>query len=153
MSPIEDKYLNTPVIKHFGNRIVWVLVMMVFGIFTGLLISKYEDALATVPMLVSFMPVLMNTAGNCGSQSSTIIIRGLALNELTFKDYFKIFFKEMSVSLLLGLSAVIFMLIRVTIQYDITKALIICSSLFIVILIANFIGFSMCFCEKSVFSY
>ena len=143
MSPIEDKYLNTPVIKHFGNRIIWVLVMMVFGIFTGLLISKYEDALAAVPMLVSFMPVLMNTAGNCGSQSSTIIIRGLALNELTFKDYFKIFFKEMAVSLLLGLSAVIFMLIRVTIQYDITKALIICVSLFIVILIANFIGFSM----------
>lgn len=143
MSPLEDEYLNTPVIKHFGNRIVWVLVMMVFGIFTGLLISKYEDALATVPMLVSFMPVLMNTAGNCGSQSSTVIIRGLALNEITFKDYFKIFLKEMAVSLLLGLSAVIFMLVRVSIQYDITKALIICSSLFIVILLANFIGFSM----------
>lgn len=143
MTAIEDKYLNTPILRHFSNRIVWVLVMMVFGIFTGLLISKYESALATVPMLVSFMPVLMNTAGNCGSQSSTIIIRGLALNELTFKDYFKIFFKEMTVSLLLGLSAVIFMLIRVTIQYDITKALIICVSLFIVILIANFIGFSM----------
>lgn len=143
VTPSEDEYLNTSVWRHFGNRIIWVLVMMVFGIFTGLLISKYESALATVPMLVSFMPVLMNTAGNCGSQSSTVIIRGLALNEITFKDYFKIFFKEMMVSLLLGLCAIIFMLIRVTIQYDFMKALIICASLFIVILIANFIGFSM----------
>ena len=143
MSAIDDKYLNTPVWKHYTSRIIWVMVMMVFGIFTGLLISKYEDALAAVPMLVSFMPVLMNTAGNCGSQSSTVIIRGLALNEITFKDYFKIFLKEMAVSLMLGASACLFMFVRVWIQYDITKALIICSSLFIVILIANYIGFSL----------
>ena len=69
---------------------------------TGTIITKYENAFAAIPLLVSFIPMLMDTGGNCGSQSSTLIIRGIALDEIHFKDLFKVVFKEFRISLIVG---------------------------------------------------
>ena len=99
-----EPYLKTPVWKHAKHRIVWLLVLMVSAGITGAIISRYEDAFAAVPLLVAFIPMLMDTGGNCGSQSSTLIIRGLAVDELHFSDTLSVLWKELRVSLLVGLA-------------------------------------------------
>ena len=80
---------------------------MLTSIITGTIITKYEDAFAAIPLLVSFIPMLMDTGGNCGSQSSTLIIRGIALNQVTFHDFFRVIWKEFRVSLIVGMAIVI----------------------------------------------
>lgn len=76
---------------------------MFSSIITGSIITKYENAFAAIPLLVSFIPMLMDTGGNCGSQSSTLIIRGLALDEVRFSDFFRVVFKEFQISIIVGI--------------------------------------------------
>ncbi len=102
MSPSEKPYFETSVFAHAQNRIPWLLVLMLSATVTGTIITPYEDAFATIPLLVSFIPMLMDTGGNCGSQSATLIIRGIALNEIHFKDYSDVIFKEFRISLIVG---------------------------------------------------
>ncbi len=97
-----EPYLKTPVWKHAKHRIVWLLALMVSAGITGAIISRYEAAFAAVPLLVAFIPMIMDTGGNCGSQSSTLIIRGLAVDELHFSDTLAILWKELRVSLVVG---------------------------------------------------
>ena len=98
MAPTEESYFETSVFKHAKNRIVWLLVLMLSSAITGTIITNYENAFAAVPLLVAFIPMLMDTGGNCGSQSSTLIIRGLATDELEVKDVFKILCKEVRIA-------------------------------------------------------
>ena len=84
INPSEKTYFNTSTFAHAKNRIPWLLILMLTSIITGTIITKYEDAFAAIPLLVSFIPMLMDTGGNCGSQSSTLVIRGLALSEIHF---------------------------------------------------------------------
>ena len=100
MNPSEKSYFETSVFSHAKNRIVWLLVLMLSASITGAIITRYEDAFSAIPLLVSFIPMLMDTGGNCGSQSSTLIIRGLALNEIRFRDIFKVIFKEFRIALI-----------------------------------------------------
>lgn len=100
VNPSEKSYFETPVMTHAKNRIVWLLVLMLSATATGVIITHYENAFAAVPILVSFIPMLMDTGGNCGSQSSTLIIRGIALGEITFRDIFKVMFKDSGFQLL-----------------------------------------------------
>ena len=86
MQPIEDSYFKTSVFTHAKKRIGWLLVLMLSATITGNLLTKYEEAFQAIPILVSFIPMLMSTGGNCGSQSSTTVIRGLATGEIQFKD-------------------------------------------------------------------
>ena len=86
LQPIEETYLKTPVWRHAKNRIVWLLLLMLSATITGSIIENYEAAFTALPILVAFIPMLMDTGGNCGAQSSTMIIRGLALDEITPKD-------------------------------------------------------------------
>ena len=81
---------------------MWLLFLMLSATVTGTIITRYENAFSAVPLLVSFIPMLMDTGGNCGSQSSTLIIRGLALNEIRPRDVFRIAFKEFRIALLVG---------------------------------------------------
>ncbi|MDD3831260.1 MAG: magnesium transporter [Clostridia bacterium] len=104
VAPNDEPYLMTSVWVHWRKRIVWLLVLMVSGVLTGLIINKYEAMFATLPLLVAFLPRLMGTGGNCGAQSSTLIIRGLALDELHPRDVFKIMAKELTVALLVGIA-------------------------------------------------
>ncbi len=118
ISPTEDGYFETSVFKHAKNRIVWLLVLMLSAAITGNIITQYENAFAAVPLLVSFIPMIMGTGGNCGSQSSTLIIRGLATDEIELKDIFKVLWKEIRVSIVVGIVLAIVNGIRIMIQYD-----------------------------------
>ncbi|HBJ05995.1 MAG TPA: magnesium transporter, partial [Erysipelotrichaceae bacterium] len=82
MEPNEKTYFETTVWQQAKHRILWLLVLMFSATITGSIITRYENAFSAVPLLVSFIPMLMDTGGNCGSQSSTLIIRGLALGEI-----------------------------------------------------------------------
>ena len=140
----DDPYLKTNPFRLASRRIIWLTALMISAIFTGFLISIYEDAFVMFPELIACLPMLMGTGGNCGTQTSTLIIRGLATNELTLKDFFKIFFKEMRVSFIIGAVLSVFTLIRVAVQYgDWLLASAVSGSLMIVILIANFLGFAL----------
>ena len=102
MAPSENTYLKTSAFTHARKRVVWLLVLMISGVITGNIISHYEDAFAAIPLLVSFIPMLMDTGGNCGSQSATLVIRGMALDEIRPRDFFRVVFKEFKVSILVG---------------------------------------------------
>ena len=96
MTPTEDSYFKTSVFSHAKNRILWLLILMLSSAITGAIITHYENAFATIPILVSFIPMIMGTGGNCGSQSSTLIIRGMAIDEISLKDFAKAIWKELS---------------------------------------------------------
>lgn len=102
IAPSENTYLKTSAFTHARKRVVWLLILMVSSAITGSIINHYEEAFAAIPLLVSFIPMLMDTGGNCGSQSATLIIRGLALGEIRIRDFFRVLFKEFQVSLLVG---------------------------------------------------
>ena len=101
INPSEKTYFETSVLQHAKNRIPWLLILMFTSIITGTIITRYENAFAAIPLLVSFIPMLMDTGGNCGSQSATLIIRGIALDEIRFTDLFKVMFKEFRISIFL----------------------------------------------------
>ena len=117
MAPTEESYFETSVFKHAKNRIVWLLILMLSSAITGTIITKYENAFAAVPLLVAFIPMLMDTGGNCGSQSSTLIIRGLATDELEVKDVFKILWKEIRIAVIVGISLATINGLRIFAQY------------------------------------
>lgn len=141
MSPSEKTYFETSSFSHAKHRIVWLLVLMFSATITGTIISKYEDAFSAIPLLVSFIPMLMDTGGNCGSQSSTLIIRGIALNQIQFRDTFRVIFKELRVSLIVSLALALANGVRILIMYqDPTLALLIAFSLIGTVIIAEIIG-------------
>ena len=117
MAPTEESYFETSVFKHAKNRIVWLLILMLSSAITGTIITNYENAFAAVPLLVAFIPMLMDTGGNCGSQSSTLIIRGLATDELEVKDVFKILWKEIRIAVIVGVSLALINGLRIFVQY------------------------------------
>ncbi len=100
--PSEETYLKTGVFTHAKSRILWLMILMITSTFTAQIITGFEDSLALFTGLTACIPMLMGTGGNAGNQTSTLIIRGLALGEIQVKDYFKILFKELYVSLLCG---------------------------------------------------
>jgi len=141
MSPTEDGYFGTSVFKHAKNRIVWLLILMLSAAVTGAIITQYEQAFATVPLLVSFIPMIMGTGGNCGSQSSTLIIRGLATDEIELKDVFKALWKETRVSLMVGIVLAFVNGIRIMLQYqDIQLAIVIGLTLIATVILAKALG-------------
>ncbi len=118
MTPTEDTYFKTSVFKHAKNRIIWLLFLMLSSTFTGLLLERFQSAIAAVPLLVAFIPTIMDTGGNCGSQSSTLIIRGLALDEIKLSDIFKAIWKEIRVSFMIGAVLAVVTGLRIFLQYD-----------------------------------
>ena len=118
MHPTDDTYFKTSVFTHAKNRIMWLLILMLSSTFTGLLLEKFQNAIAAVPLLVAFIPTIMDTGGNCGSQSSTLIIRGLALDEIKLSDIFKAIWKEIRVALMIGTVLAIVTGLRIFFQYD-----------------------------------
>lgn len=144
ITPNEDTYFKTSVFKHARNRIVWLLVLMLSSIVTGSIITKYEEAFATVPLLVAFIPMIMGTTGNCGSQTSTLIIRGMSNDEVLLKDYFKAIWKEFRVAILVAIMLGLANSIRILIQYQDAKlALVVSLSLLGTVILAKFLGCSL----------
>lgn len=141
MAPSEDTYFKTSVFKHARNRIFWLLVLMISATVTGGVITQYENAFEALPLLVAFLPMVMGTGGNCGSQSSTMIIRGLANDEIKLKDFFRAWWKEVRVALLVGVALFIANSIRILIQYkDMKLALIVGCTLMGTVTIAKSLG-------------
>ena len=104
MAPSEEKYLESNVFTLAKHRIIWLLVLMLSATVTGRIIRGYEEVLSSVAILMSFIPMLMDTGGNSGSQSSTLIIRGLALGDVEPKDFIKVIWKEFRVSIVVGIT-------------------------------------------------
>lgn len=104
MSPSEDAYLTTKVSALARQRITWLLVLMVAATFTGQIINRYNELLQSTVVLATFMPMLMNTGGNAGSQAATLIIRGLATGEITLNDGWKVLWKEFRVSIIVAIT-------------------------------------------------
>lgn len=141
INPSEKTYFETSVLQHAKNRIPWLLILMFTSIITGTIITRYENAFAAIPLLVSFIPMLMDTGGNCGSQSATLIIRGIALDEIRFTDLFKVMFKEFRISLIVGAFLAVANGVRIFIQYhNPGLAVVIAFSLMGTVIMAKLVG-------------
>lgn len=140
--PVDKPYDKTGVFETFKARIPWLLLLMVSATFTGKIIQSFEDKLATVTILTAFIPMLMDTGGNAGGQTSVSIIRALSLNDIEFKDIFKVVFKEFRVAILcsvvLGIANFIKMILIDNVSYLV--ALSVCVTLCLTIIIAKVIG-------------
>ncbi len=143
LTPSEDSYLHTSPWKLAINRIPWLILLSVVAIFTGMIITNYEDLLKNVDIvLTACIPMLMDTGGNCGAQVSTLIIRGLALNEIQPKDIGRILWKEFRVALLVGavLSVFTYLRVRFINGADPSVSLVVAVSLYLTVIIAKAIG-------------
>lgn len=141
VTPTDESYFDMSVIEHTKHRIVWLLILMLSATITGSIITHYEEAFASIPILVSFIPMLMDTGGNCGSQSSTLIIRGLATGEIVPRDIFKVWFKEIRVALLVGIILAVVNGVRIAIQYgDVILALVIGITLVLTVILSKSLG-------------
>jgi len=136
----DRQYLQENVVVLARNRIVWLLFLMLSATITGMVISSFEEAIVLVPALVAFIPMLMDTGGNAGSQAATLVIRGMALKEIRMNDGLKVLYKEIRVSLLVGLALAVVNFVRVWLMYDLKLALVVSLTLIIVVFIAKTIG-------------
>lgn len=141
MLPSDLPYLDTSSTILARRRIPWLLFLMVSALFTGAIITIFEDSLAVMPALVAFIPMIMGTGGNSGSQSATLIIRGLALDQLTPADVLKITWKEARIALIVGSILAIINIIRVAIfNHSILLAITVGFSLAATVIISKLIG-------------
>lgn len=142
MAPSEKPYLKTGVFTLAKHRILWLLVLMISGMITGGILGQYEAAFAAMPLLVTFIPMLTDTGGNAGSQSSTLVIRGMAVGDIELRDFLRVFWKEFRVSLLVGavLSAVNFVRLIITYPGNEMIALTVALALFVTVLLAKTVG-------------
>lgn len=153
LAPSEDTYLKTPVITLAKNRIVWLMILMISATFTGMIIEGFESKLALIAGLTASIPMLMDTGGNSGNQVSTLIIRGLALGEITLRDYFKVLWKELRVALICGVSLASVNFIRMYVIGLITGShsepqqymiyLVVCLAMLAAVIVAKLIGCSL----------
>ena len=142
MKPSEKPYLKTGVFSLAKNRIMWLLVLMISAMITGTVLQKYEHAFAAFPLLVTFIPMLTDTGGNAGSQSSTLIIRGMALSEIKLKDAGKVLWKEFRVSIITGSILSLVNFVRLLIMYPGNEviAFTVTLSLFVTVIISKAAG-------------
>lgn len=142
MQPSEVEYLKTSVLSLAKNRIIWLMVLMISATFTGGIIRRFEDVLQSVVILAAFIPMLMDTGGNAGSQSATLVIRGLALGDIELKDMVKVVWKELRVSLVVGvvLAGINFIRIYFFERVELAISVTVCISLFITVILAKVVG-------------
>ena len=140
--PSEKPYLKTGIIDTCKQRIPWLLLLMISATFTGMIISHYEDALGKFVILTAFIPMIMGTGGNSGSQSSVTVIRGLALDEIEFNDLFRIIWKELRVALLCGivLAAATYLKVMFIDVQPHNISLVVALTLFFTIILAKLVG-------------
>lgn len=142
MNPSDEEYLKESVFSLAKHRIVWLLVLMISATATGTIIRRYEEVLQSVVILAAFIPMLMDTGGNAGSQSSTLIIRGIALGEIQLSDIGKILWKEFRVSLIVGITLAVVNFLRIYFidKAGLTISLVVCASLLFTVVIAKVVG-------------
>ena len=142
ITPSDKPYMKTGVFETFKKRIPWLLLLMISATFTGQIITHFESALASYVILTAFIPMLMDSGGNAGSQASVSVIRSLSLNEIEYKDTFKVLWKEARVAILCGITLSItnFLKLYFIDNVGFRIALVVCLTLVVTILIAKLIG-------------
>ena len=142
LNPSDESYMKTGIFRQSRNRIFWLMFLMLSATITGTIISFYEDALTVLPVLIAFIPMLMDTGGNSGCQSSALVIRGIALGEIRFKNTLTVLWLELRVAFLCGLALGTVNFIRVYIMNgrDLLLCLTISVSLLATVLMAKTVG-------------
>ena len=141
VTPDEKPYFAASAWEHARHRVLWLLILMLSAAITGSIITQYQDAISAVPLLVAFLPMLMDTGGNCGSQSATLIIRGLALDEIRPRDVGRVVRKELAVSLIVSAILAAANGLRIFLQYhDAAIALVISLSLVATVILSKLVG-------------
>jgi magnesium transporter len=152
VTPSNDEYISTGVYSLAKKRVLWLLVLMLSATFTGYIIRRFENALTAYVALAAFIPMLMNTGGNAGAQSSTIVIRSIVLGEISFRDIFKVLWKEFRVSIEVGiaLTGLNFLRIYYMEGYGLAIALTVSTTLFLTVVIAKSIGGTLPIIAKKI---
>ncbi|NLK38743.1 MAG: magnesium transporter [Clostridiales bacterium] len=142
ITPLSESYMKTGILSLAKSRALWLLLLMISSMITSVILEKYEAAFSAVPLLVSFIPMITGTGGNAGSQSSTMAIRGIALREIALKDWYKVLFKETSISLIVGSTLCIVNFVRLLIMYpgQLGVTIVVTLTMLGTVLIANAIG-------------
>ena len=140
--PSDKPYLKTGVFETWSKRMPWLLLLMISATFTGGIIAGFEDALGAMPVLVAYIPMLMDTGGNAGGQASVTVIRGLSLNEIKFTDVFRVIWKEFRVAFICGISLGIanFAKLMLFDRVSLSVATAVCLTLLLAVLIAKLVG-------------
>lgn len=142
ITPVDTSYDKTGVFTTFKSRIPWLLLLMISATFTGKIIESFEDKLAACTILTAFIPMIMDTGGNAGGQASVSIIRALSLNDIEFKDIFKVFFKEFRIAILCSVVLAICNFAKMMFIDHVSTlvALTVCLTLCLTVIIAKSIG-------------
>ena len=142
LAPSDEPYLKTGVLRLARNRILWLMILMISATISASIISGFEDSLAVLPILMAFIPMLMDSGGNAGSQSSTLIIRGMAVGEISLTDIFRVVWREIRVGTLCGLALGLVNLVRIYLMHgkDLMLSVTVTLSLFCTILVAKTVG-------------
>jgi magnesium transporter len=140
--PSDKPYLKTSVFETYKKRMPWLLLLMISATFTGAIVTNFQDALSKYVVLTAYIPMLMDTGGNAGSQASVSIIRGLSLDEIRFKDLFVTLWKEIRVAVMCGitLGTANFVKLLLIDQIAVSTALVVCITLVMVVIIAKIVG-------------
>ncbi|MEE3400190.1 MAG: magnesium transporter, partial [Eubacterium sp.] len=148
----DKPYISTGFFETYKKRIPWLLLLMISATFTGAIITKYESALGKYVILTAYIPMLMDTGGNAGSQASVSIIRGLSLDEIEFGDIFRIQGKELLVALLCGSTLAVANFVKLIFFDKVTAviALVVCFTLLLTVSVAKFVGCSLPILAKRV---
>lgn len=152
ITPTDKPYMKTGVFETWKKRVPWLLILMISATFTSGIIASFESALAASVILTSFIPMLMDTGGNAGSQSSITVIRGLSLGEIQFRDVFKIVGKELLVALCCGvtLAGANFLKLIFLDRVGIMVAAVVCLTLVVVMTVANLVGSTLPLLAKKI---
>uniref|UniRef100_UPI003568A320 magnesium transporter n=1 Tax=Lutispora sp. TaxID=2828727 RepID=UPI003568A320 len=152
MEPLEEEYLKTSSLILAKHRIVWLLILMISATFTGSIIKRYEELLQSIVILTAFIPMLMNTGGNAGSQASTLIIRGIALGEINPSDVLRVIFKELQVSIFAGSILAIVNFLRLIIFEHVSYSIasVVCLSLLCTVVLAKLVGGALPIVAKKI---
>ena len=150
--PTDKPYMKTGVFETWKKRIPWLLLLMISATFTGKIITHFESALAAYVVLTSFIPMLMDSGGNAGSQASVSVIRSLSLDEIEYKDTFKVIWKELRVEILCGitLAGANFLKLLYLDHIAFNVSLVVCSTLVMTIVFAKFVGCSLPILAKKI---
>ena len=146
MTPLEGSYVESSIKSIVKSRLPWLMVLMISATFTGTIISNNQELLVLLPSLAIFIPMLMDTAGNAGSQASAMVIRGLIVDDMSVRDFFRILFKETQVSMLLGIVLFVINTLRIGLfMPDVGWgiALLVSLTIFLTITLANLVGGSL----------
>ncbi len=150
--PSDKPYMRTSVLEAWGKRIPWLLLLMISATFTGSIISSFEDELARFVILTSFIPMIMDTGGNAGGQASAVIIRGLSLDEIEFRDWFKVVWKEIRIAFLCGLTLAVCNFVKVLLieRVSVMVAVVVCLTLLLAVVVAKFVGCTLPMLAKRI---